>query len=430
VPRRKRLGSRASRSSSTPRHTDNACDLGALHSLIRPTTSTKFLRDIWDKAPALFHQPAGFGHLIAMADLDILVGLEGPRGDSGFLRATRTTDAGSEERPIVGPSGSTSLPALYGAWADGFTVIANGLQRKWPSIAGFCRRLQAELRCPVGANLYGTPAGAQGFAAHFDTHDVFVVQLEGTKTWRVFRPVHELPLVDADARVDPKKLGPPVKLATLITGDVLYIPRGFIHDAVTAQTHSVHLTIGVNQARWVDLVKDLVTLAAGRDVRFRRAVPLDESPIVARRTVFELLSSLNTGDLIDRSFARVQQQPITSGQPVPDGHFLTLSGAKRLRLADVLEHRAAMPCVVTREADTASIRFPGNVVTGPVWIEPALRFVASHPVFAVRELPDALSVEGKCVLATRLIREGFLRFHNRQGAATWQRRNVRQQRAR
>jgi len=423
VPRRK--------NASPSRHADSAHDLGALHSLIRPTTATTFLRDFWDKAPALFHQPAGFGHLISIADLDTLVGLEGPRGESGFLRATRTTDTGSEERAIASPAGATSLQALYGAWADGFTIIANGLQRKWPSIAGFCRRLQAELRCPVGANLYSTPAGAQGFAAHFDTHDVFVVQLEGAKTWRVFRPMQELPLADADARVDPKKLGPLVKLATLIAGDVLYIPRGFIHDAVTAQTHSVHLTIGVNQARWVDLVKDLVTMAAGRDVRFRRAVPLDQSPVAARRTVFDLLSSLHAGDLIERSFARVQQQPITSGQPVPDGHFLTLSGARRVKPADMVEHRAGMPCIVTREGTAASLRFPGNVVSGPAWIEPALRFVAAHRVFAVRDLPGALSAEGKCVLATRLIREGFLRFHNRQGAATWQRRrSVRHQKAR
>ena len=387
------------------------------------------MREIWDKAPALFHQPAGFSHLLTLGDLETLVRLGGPRHDPTLLRATKTVGTGSEERSIAGPDGTVSLQALYGAWADGFTIIANGVQRRWPAIAGLCQRLEAELQCRIGANLYSTPAGAQGFAAHFDTHDVFVLQLEGAKTWRVFSPGHELPLADAETKVDPRLLGPPLKFATLTAGDVLYIPRGFIHDAVTARTHSVHLTVGVHQARWVDLVKDLVDLAASRDVRFRRAVPLDEPVVTVRRTVLDLLSSLNTGNLIEQSFTRRQQAPITTGQPLPDGHFGTLNRVKRLTPADVLEHRPAMPCVVTRDGAAAAIRFPGNVVSGPAWLEPALRFVAAHQVFAVREMPDLLSSQGKCVLATRLIREGLLRFHNPQGAATWQRRSPQRARA-
>jgi len=38
----------------------------------------------------------------------------------------------------------------------------------------------------VGANVYLTPAGTQGFAPHFDDVEVFMLQLEGKKRWRLY----------------------------------------------------------------------------------------------------------------------------------------------------------------------------------------------------------------------------------------------------
>ena len=53
-----------------------------------------------------------------------------------------------------------------------------------------------DLGHPVQANAYATPAGAQGFAVHHDTHDVFVLQVAGEKRWLVYEPALELPLKD------------------------------------------------------------------------------------------------------------------------------------------------------------------------------------------------------------------------------------------
>lgn len=39
---------------------------------------------------------------------------------------------------------------------------------------------------------YLTPPGTQGFAPHYDDIEAFVVQLEGKKHWRVYKPRRDI----------------------------------------------------------------------------------------------------------------------------------------------------------------------------------------------------------------------------------------------
>ncbi|EDK98227.1 myc induced nuclear antigen, isoform CRA_c, partial [Mus musculus] len=53
-------------------------------------------------------------------------------------------------------------------------------------------RIQEKLECYfgslVGSNVYMTPAGSQGLPPHYDDVEVFILQLEGTKHWRLYSP--------------------------------------------------------------------------------------------------------------------------------------------------------------------------------------------------------------------------------------------------
>jgi len=40
----------------------------------------------------------------------------------------------------------------------------------------------------------------------------------------------------------------------LTAGDLLYMPRGFLHEAWTTDEPSTHLTVGLHVVRWLDLL--------------------------------------------------------------------------------------------------------------------------------------------------------------------------------
>ncbi|NEE35237.1 cupin, partial [Streptomyces sp. SID7982] len=69
--------------------------------------------------------------------------------------------------------------ALWRAFADGATLVLQALHRTWEPVADLVSGLSTELGHPVQANAYVTPPQNRGFDAHYDVHDVFVLQIEG-----------------------------------------------------------------------------------------------------------------------------------------------------------------------------------------------------------------------------------------------------------
>lgn len=107
--------------------------------------------------------------------------------------------------------------------SGGATLVLQSLQRHWAPLVQFCDELMLQLGHPVQANAYLTPPDGTGLRTHADEHDVFAVQLHGTKCWQV------------DGLGD----------FVMRPGDVLYVPAGCRHAARSELDVSLHLTIGV-----------------------------------------------------------------------------------------------------------------------------------------------------------------------------------------
>jgi bifunctional lysine-specific demethylase and histidyl-hydroxylase NO66 len=219
----------------------------------------QFASQYWGQQPLL--SPAddlpagGFGELLDADAIDELVSKRGLR--TPFLRVAKTgttladrsfTASGGVGAGIADQVSDDRLVQLF---ADGSTLVLQALHRVWPPILEFCQQLAAELGHPVQANAYVTPPQNQGFSAHYDVHDVFVLQVEGEKQWRIHRPVLESPLrdqpwSDRKAEVERQAEEPPLIEASLRSGDCLYLPRGFLHAATALGGVSTHLTLGVH----------------------------------------------------------------------------------------------------------------------------------------------------------------------------------------
>lgn len=158
----------------------------------------------------------------------------------------------------------------------GATFVGDMVEDIDPGLAVLTAMLANRFAARTGANVYASFKHVQGFASHCDLHEVFAVQCEGAKRWRVYRnradnPVEGLHGDDAQAMIDAAK-GPVLLDVTLEVGDLIYIPRGYFHDALATDEASLHVTISVAPPSGLLLFNFLEDLARS-DAEFRAYLP-------------------------------------------------------------------------------------------------------------------------------------------------------------
>lgn len=167
------------------------------------------------------------------------------------------------------------------ALLDGCSCVVNHAEYVWPAFLRLCRQLRSRL-LHVYANTYITPTNSQAVRAHADDRDVFVLQLQGTKHWRVYNnPPIEYPYSDEQVgkhglAVPSQVLNsPPLMEVVLQPGEVLYMPRGFVHEARCTESSSWHATLAVATHDWSwAKVFGQAAASALNPARWRMAVPL------------------------------------------------------------------------------------------------------------------------------------------------------------
>jgi hypothetical protein len=390
----------------TPTSRTRASGEQALARCVEPFDTAEFLADYWEQQPLAVprSEPGRFDDLISVPDVERLV-------SSGALRypAFRLVKEGGQIslseyatdlpwRPHAF-TGSADPDRVATAFEDGATIVLQGLHLNWTPLARFCRGLEAELGHPAQANAYYTPRRSQGFAVHHDTHDVFVLQVAGEKQWRIYDPLLELPLKHQRYSKALGEHGPPVLELTLRAGDTLYLPRGWLHDALTSETDSLHVTVGINLYTWVDAVRAALD-ECEEDVAFRHSVPEDGE--MSTDLLDRLASKLEPGDVARRA----REKLVRSRRPILDGQLEEVRTLDSLTVDTPLERRAT----VIADLEGTTLSFEGKQVSVPEHARAELEaiFEADGP-FTAAELPGELDDESRLVLLRRLTHEGFVR---------------------
>lgn len=162
--------------------------------------------------------------------------------------------------------------------STGASLVANEVQTMTPEIADLAAMLGRAFAARVGVNAYCSFGGVQAFGVHFDLHDVFAVQIEGRKRWRLYQSRAEAPVAfPAGSEAEVRKWfeatrGPLREEILLQPGDVLYLPRGWYHEAMADAPASLHLTFSVTPQTG-RAVLDLLVKAAMQGADFRAFVP-------------------------------------------------------------------------------------------------------------------------------------------------------------
>ncbi len=388
-----------------------------LPALLAPLGLAGFLADHWEREPYRGTGPADrFADLFSLDEVeavftavperDAISGVLAVRCDEGELRPFALGDR---------EPGRRSTAAMAEAFATGHTVVVNGLPSVHPGISRLCADAEAHLQHPVACNLYLTPPGAQGFLPHHDLHDTFFLQVEGTKHWSLWAPDVVLPLPVERKGPPATPTGPPTLTLVLEPGQVLYVPRGWVHAGAATDELSLHLTLGALSTTWHDLLVDLLRAVADEDADLRAALPLapsqgvgDEEVMATARSLLARLSvaaeKVGTAPLETLLARRVGRE-----RPALEPHLRATWARDAVDDTTIVERRDGLRPVVRVDGTTCVIVFPGSHVEGPAAAEAALRFVAAHPRFAVADLPDLPEVARRD-LTRQLVLQGLLRI--------------------
>lgn len=388
---------------------------GGLKTFLSPTAPARFFADAWEKIPHRIarKRPRYHEGLISSSDLDAVVAQIRAPAVEALLRVVRQEDKDLRSKTVpTDGRGAPDRQSLHRWMGEGYTLVLNELDQRWGPISMLARGLEDDFGHRVGVNAYFTPPRSQGFLPHADDHDVFILQIEGTKSWRIYKPLIELPTREIPQEEIRRSLGAPARVLTLGPGDLLYLPRGWIHECSTSRSASLHLTVGVHVFRWLDFAKQALELAAQKNLTLRKALPPrallnPDSAGSVQEHWPKLLHALNAVDA-EEALSGIAAKFVESGQQPLDGRFARGGQAENLTLESTVYRRAGMRCIASMQDRVACIRFPGNSVSGPFRIDPALRFIAKTRRFRVKDLPESLEPGAKLVLVRRLVREGLL----------------------
>ncbi|TNC51371.1 cupin domain-containing protein [Mumia zhuanghuii] len=338
-------------SEGRPARLRDAASIGPVEWLLARSLE-EFATTSWGREPLLVtaqERKGGFEELFDEDAVDALVSEHGLR--TPFLRVARdgTTlpnrDFTAGAGVGAGITDQVDDSRLTGLFADGATLVLQGLHRTWPPLVRFVADLADELGHPVQANAYVTPPQSQGFDDHYDVHDVFVLQVSGEKEWRIHRPVLETPLRDQPwterrAAVARAANEPPLIRTVLRPGDCLYLPRGYLHAATALGDVSTHVTLGIHAWTRHALAGEVVQaalLALADDPQIRAALTVGVDVGAAE----DLGSDVDlVRDRLAAVLAEVDAQAVArrlatasraAGRPAPVGPVSQLRAAQHVR---------------------------------------------------------------------------------------------------
>jgi hypothetical protein len=386
------------------RGTGHAWDLGAL---LHPVTCEAFRTQYWER-DVLFlqRQAAGFfADLMTLDDLDRILSA------SGCYESEVSVTVNGHTQAV--PDDYLRLETIYAYYRRGTTIGVNFIHRRWEPLAQLCRSMSHEISAPLNVNAYLTPAGSQGFGTHFDTHDVFVLQIHGAKLWRLYEPSHRLPEGAEPAGEHDSPPGPVKSTAELRAGDLLYLPKGTPHDATANESASLHLTIGVHPVTWASVAREALNEIISRDARYREALPMgfaaDQAVATSSyRHLADLMTDL-AGQLPATGVVEAPAQQVRAITVPPlRGHLLDLESLDSLDLGSTVCQRPSLVWATRDSGEVIELEFNGKVLGFPARIRPQLLFATQNLAFTGHDLPGGLDEPGRLGLVSTLVREGFL----------------------
>lgn len=304
----------------------------------------------------------------------------------------------------------------------GSTLFFEDIDRHDPVLSSFLLRLSNELRCPTRFNMYLSSPGKQGRRLHFDTHDVFVVQVEGSKRWTIYDVTAPSPIYfRKNHESEVGENATPYLDCVLKKGDVLYLPRGHWHNVVPCDEISLHLTLGVFISSGIEflnwLADECTEIEAAREyVPLRVCFTSEEAYVDARRLYMKRIMGVLLSRAASERMVEEYEAFCIASLPnrMPFNFPFSIARDDLMPARDVplkaIDHGAQIMCPASPAS--ATIVYSNRVLTVPAEIVGLAREMLSGRVFSIAEV-EHMAPEGSIIpvrsLAKTLVSEGLVK---------------------
>lgn len=380
--------------------------------LVHPLTVDDFNSNFHEKKHAHIKSSntSRFSDLISFEKLDEIVGMYG-------LTAPDITVVNSKKdvskNEYIWKGDLIDPVKVAGLFAKGATIIFNSLQDQIEPLRQLCFGMSEDLQLKAQTNIYLTPPDSQGFNPHWDTHDVFVLQVEGSKNWKIYNETLKLPLEEEKYKfekdcVESKNVADEFVLEQ---GDILYIPRGVMHSASSSNEKSLHVTLGITTYSWKSFFLDYVEQLADANVDWRESVSLfpKDRELVKRgfdSKLKEMMESINIDSITEKhvrdvkDFYRIRKSDLL-------GQSLDSSDLKE---TDVIVPHNHNNIKITESDDKHKIQLNTGFreITFPMVAKKTINLIFNSNKQKIGEFNDDIDWESRKLVVDKLLKESLV----------------------
>jgi 50S ribosomal protein L16 3-hydroxylase len=233
----------------------------AMHTdLARPQlgglSPAQFMRRHWQKRPLVVRQAfPGIGPLLPRSALFELAAREGV--ESRLVR--RMGDRWTLRR---GPLPRRALPPLK---ANDWTLLVQGLDLHLPAAHAMLAAFDFVPHARLDDLMVSWASDGGGVGPHVDAYDVFLVQLDGRRRWRVAPPGDRRFIEDLPLRI--LQHFEPTEAWVLEPGDMLYLPPLWGHDGIAEGGDCMTCSIGFRAPEADALAQELLQRLGDEEVQ-------------------------------------------------------------------------------------------------------------------------------------------------------------------
>ena len=376
----------------------------SLASLVAPVGKDEFVSRYWGQEPLVIHRsnPDYYDDLFTLQEFD-----EAITRDPSYVKLANA----ATKKNLSYKTSATGLEGVLADLRDGGTVVLDQLHNREPKLNLLCRALAPEFGHRFQTNLYLTPPKGRGFSPHWDNHDVFILQVVGSKKWQIEKTRRALPRKGEAMGEEGRELRGDLQTFMFNQGDVMYIPRGFVHAAECDTEASLHITLGVTGTYWEDLLYAVVKRKIQQDKALSDLLPFgfmqgtrDDLVIHAR----DIFAKIAESDFLDAAVDEFRDECVTGYKLDVSGQVVDFLRPSAVLIKDVVGPRRGIVYQIHPGEEGVRVNFGGRSIVFLDIFKDALDFALRTPSFSVGALPGDLADVERIVFIERLIQEGLI----------------------